>query len=111
MYVELILSGSRKVRRNYKHQSILFGQRCEIRKYFRNILMPGSGFFNFGNTERRNAMLKAQGDKILKRNNPKNKLFTIRKRLLKNLRGQGFNIDEIWVFRQLMIRAPLVIQS
>tara|TARA_R110002049_G_scaffold152437_1_gene316425 strand:- start:23 stop:1477 length:1455 start_codon:yes stop_codon:yes gene_type:complete len=70
-----------------------------------NILMPGSGFFNFGNSERRNAMLKER-DKILKITDPNNRLFTIRNRLLKNLRGQGFNVDEAMGLSATYERAP-----
>ena len=74
----------------------------------RKILMPGSGFFNFGNAERRNAMLKER-DKILKITDPKNRLFTIRNHLLKNLRGKGFNIDEAMVFRQHMKELQVIL--
>jgi hypothetical protein len=67
MYVEF-LSGSRKVpgitAPTVKMSESILG----------NILMPGSGFFNFGNSERRNAMLKER-DKILKITDSNNRLF------------------------------------
>ena len=50
-------------------------------------------------------MLKER-DKILKITDPKNRLFTIRNRLLKNLRGQGFNIDEAMGLSATYERAP-----
>jgi len=98
MYVEF-LSGSRKVP-GIKAPTLMMSENI-----LGNILMPGSGFFNFGNAERRNAMLKER-DKILKITDPKNRLFTIRNRLLKNLRGQGFNIDEAMGLSATYERAP-----
>ena len=98
MYVEF-LSGSRKVP-GIKAPTLMVSENI-----LGNILMPGSGFFNFGNAERRNAMLKER-DKILKITDPKNRLFTIRNRLLKNLRGQGFNIDEAMGLSATYERAP-----
>ena len=49
-----------------------------------NILMPGSGFFNFGNNERRNAMLRER-DKVLGITDRNNRLFSTRNRLVKTL--------------------------
>ena len=98
MYVEY-LSGSRKV------PGITAPTIRITEDILGNILMPGSGFFNFGNAERRNAMLKER-DKILKITDPKNRLFTIRNRLLKNLRGQGFNVDEAMGLSATYERAP-----
>lgn len=98
MYVEF-LSGSRKV------PGITAPTLMVSENILGNILMPGSGFFNFGNAERRNAMLKER-DKILKITDPNNKLFTIRNRLLKNLRGQGFNIDEAMGLSATYEKAP-----
>ena len=98
MYVEY-LSGSRKV------PGITAPTVRITEDILGNILMPGSGFFNFGNAERRNAMLKER-DKILKITDPKNKLFTIRNRLVKNLRGQGFNVDEAMGLSATFERAP-----
>ena len=98
MYVEF-LSGSRKV------PGITAPTVVMSENILGNILMPGSGFFNFGNSERRNAMLKER-DKILKITDPNNRLFTIRNRLLKNLRGQGFNVDEAMGLSATYERAP-----
>ena len=70
-----------------------------------NILMPGSGFFNFGNNERRNAMLRER-DKVLGITDINNRLFTTRNRLVKTLRGQGFNIDEAMGLAATYERAP-----
>jgi len=70
-----------------------------------NILMPGSGFFNFGNAERRNAMLRER-DKILGITDRSNKLFSTRLRLMKKLKGQGFNIDEAMGLSATYERAP-----
>jgi len=98
MYVEF-LSGSRKVP-GITAPTIMMSENI-----LGNILMPGSGFFNFGNAERRNAMLKER-DKILKITDPNNRLFTIRNRLLRNLRGQGFNIDEAMGLSATYERAP-----
>jgi len=98
MYVEF-LSGSRKVP-GITAPTVMMSENI-----LGNILMPGSGFFNFGNAERRNAMLKER-DKILKITDPNNRLFTIRNRLLKNLRGQGFNVDEAMGLSATYERAP-----
>ena len=98
MYVEF-LSGSRKV------PGITAPNVVISENILGNILMPGSGFFNFGNSERRNAMLKER-DKILKITDPNNRLFTIRNRLLRNLRGQGFNVDEAMGLSATYERAP-----
>ena len=98
MYVEF-LSGSRKV------PGITAPTVMVSENILGNILMPGSGFFNFGNAERRNAMLKER-DKILKITDPNNRLFTIRNRLLRNLRGQGFNVDEAMGLSATYERAP-----
>ena len=98
MYVEF-LSGSRKV------PGITAPTVRMSESILGNILMPGSGFFNFGNSERRNAMLKER-DKILKITDPNNRLFTIRNRLLRNLRGQGFNVDEAMGLSATYERAP-----
>jgi hypothetical protein len=70
-----------------------------------NILMPGSGFFNFGNNERRNAMLRER-DKVLGITDINNRLFSTRNRLVKTLRGQGFNIDEAMGLAATYERAP-----
>jgi len=98
MYVEF-LSGSRKV------PGITAPTVRMSESILGNILMPGSGFFNFGNSERRNAMLKER-DKILKITDPNNRLFTTRNRLLRNLRGQGFNVDEAMGLSATYERAP-----
>mgnify|MGYP001487196528 FL=1 len=98
MYVEF-LSGSRKVP-GITAPTVMMSENI-----LGNILMPGSGFFNFGNAERRNAMLKER-DKILKITDPNNRLFTIRNRLLRNLRGQGFNVDEAMGLSATYERAP-----
>ena len=98
MYVEF-LSGSRKVP-GITAPTVMMSENI-----LGNILMPGSGFFNFGNSERRNAMLKER-DKILKITDPNNRLFTIRNRLLRNLRGQGFNVDEAMGLSATYERAP-----
>jgi hypothetical protein len=70
-----------------------------------NILMPGSGFFNFGNNERRNAMLRER-DKVLGITNINNRLFSTRRRLVNTLRGQGFNVDEAMGLAATYERAP-----
>jgi hypothetical protein len=70
-----------------------------------NILMPGSGFFNFGNNERRNAMLRER-DKVLGITDINNRLFSTRNRLVKTLRGQGFNVDEAMGLAATYERAP-----
>ena len=70
-----------------------------------NILMPGSGFFNFGNNERRNAMLRER-DKVLGITDINNRLFSTRNRLVKTLKGQGFNIDEAMGLAATYERAP-----
>jgi len=70
-----------------------------------NILMPGSGFFNFGNAERRNAMLKER-DKVLGITDINNRLFSTRRRLMNQLKGQGFNIDEAMGLSATYERAP-----
>jgi len=98
MYVEF-LSGSRKVP-GITAPTVMMSENI-----LGNILMPGSGFFNFGNAERRNAMLKER-DKILKITDPNNRLFTTRNRLLRNLRGQGFNVDEAMSLSATYERAP-----
>jgi len=98
MYVEF-LSGSRKVP-GITAPTIKISE-----EILGNILMPGSGFFNFGNAERRNAMLKER-DKILKITDPNNRLFTARNRLVKALRGRGFNVDEVMGLSATYERAP-----
>ena len=70
-----------------------------------NILMPGSGFFNFGNNERRNAMLRER-DKVLGITDINNRLFSTRRRLVNTLRGQGFNVDEAMGLSATYERAP-----
>ena len=70
-----------------------------------NILMPGSGFFNFGNAERRNAMLRER-DKVLGITDINNRLFSTRRRLTNQLRGQGVNIDEAMGLSATYERAP-----
>ena len=70
-----------------------------------NILMPGSGFFNFGNAERRNAMLKER-DALLGITDRNNKLFSIRGSLLKKLKNQGMNIDEAMGLSATYEKAP-----
>jgi len=70
-----------------------------------NILMPGSGFFNFGNNERRNAMLRER-DKVLGITDINNRLFSTRRRLVNKLKGQGFNVDEAMGLAATYERAP-----
>ena len=70
-----------------------------------NILMPGSGFFNFGNNERRNAMLRER-DKVLGITDINNRLFSTRRRLVNTLRGKGFNVDEAMGLAATYERAP-----
>src|SRR6056300_1257917 len=70
-----------------------------------NILIPGSCFSNFGNNERRNAMLRER-DKVLGITDINNRLFSTRNRLVKTLRGQGFNIDEAMGLAATYERAP-----
>ena len=70
-----------------------------------NILMPGSGFFNFGNNERRNAMLRER-DKVLGITDINNRLFSTRRRLVNTLKGQGFNVDEAMGLAATYERAP-----
>ena len=70
-----------------------------------NILMPGSGFFNFGNAERRNAMLKER-DSLLGITDRNNKLFSIRGSLVKKLKNQGMNIDEAMGLSATYEKAP-----
>jgi len=56
-----------------------------------NIFVAGNGFFKYGNTERRKAMLKER-DKIL--NTKGEKFSTLRNALAKYYRGSGLAIDE-----------------
>ncbi len=56
-----------------------------------NIFVAGNGFFKYGNTERRKAMLKER-DKIL--NTKGEKFSTLRNALAKYYRGSGLSIDE-----------------
>lgn len=70
-----------------------------------NILMPGSGFFNFGNNERRNAMLRER-DKVLGITDINNRLFSTRRRLVNTLKGKGFNVDEAMGLAATYERAP-----
>jgi len=93
------LTGSRKVP-GIKPPSII-----KVEEILGNILMPGSGFFNFGNAERRNAMLRER-DKVLGITDRNNKLFSTRLRLMKKLKGQGLNIDEAMGLSATYERAP-----
>jgi hypothetical protein len=98
MYVEF-LTGARKV------PGITAPNVTKAEEILGNILMPGSGFFNFGNAERRNAMLKER-DALLGITDRSNKLFSIRGSLVKKLRNQGFNIDEAMGLSATYERAP-----
>ena len=97
-YVEF-LSGSRKV------PGIIAPTLKVSENILGNILMPGSGFFNFGNAERRNAMLKER-DALLGITDRSNKLFSIRGSLVKKLKNQGFNIDEAMGLSATYEKAP-----
>ena len=98
MYVEF-LTGARKV------PGITAPNVNKAEAILGNILMPGSGFFNFGNAERRNAMLKER-DALLGITDRDNKLFSIRGSLVKKLRNQGLNIDEAMGLSATYERAP-----
>ena len=98
MYIEF-LTGARKV------PGITTPSISKTEDILGNILMPGSGFFNFGNAARREAMLKER-DILLGITDRSNKLFSIRGSLSKKLRNQGFNIDEAMGLSATYERAP-----
>ena len=83
-YVE-VLDGSRKV------PGVTIPALAKREEILGNILMPGSGFFKFGNYEIRKRMLKER-DKILKTKGTK--FSTLRNALYKYYRGSGLAIDE-----------------
>ena len=68
-----------------------------------NILMPGSGYFNFGNTERRNALLRER-DRIIKNEGPS--LRSLRNALIKSAAGSGTALDEAMGLAGTATRAP-----
>ena len=68
-----------------------------------NILMPGSGYFNFGNNERRNALLRER-DKIIKNKGPS--LRSLRNALIKSAAGSGTSLDEAMGLAGTATRAP-----
>ena len=68
-----------------------------------NILMPGSGYFNFGNTERRNALLRER-DRIIKNEGPS--LRSLRNALIKSAAGSGTALDEAMGLSGTATRAP-----
>jgi hypothetical protein len=83
-YVE-VLDGSRKV------PGVTIPTLAKTEEILGNILMPGSGFFKFGNYEIRKRMLKER-DQILKTKGTK--FSTLRSALEKYYRGSGLAIDE-----------------
>ena len=83
-YVE-VLDGSRKV------PGLTIPAIAKIEEILGNILMPGSGFFKFGNYEIRKRMMKER-DKIL--NTKGVKFSTLRSALEKFYRGSNLAIDE-----------------
>jgi len=68
-----------------------------------NILMPGSGYFNFGNNERRNALLRER-DRIIKNEGPS--LRSLRNALIKSAAGSGTALDEAMGLSGTATRAP-----
>jgi len=68
-----------------------------------NILMPGSGFFKYGNNERRNAMLRER-DEILKTKGPK--LKRVRDYLTKRGVVPGMHLDETLSLAATYEKAP-----
>ena len=83
-YVE-VLDGLRKV------PGVTIPALAKTEEILGNILMPGSGFFKFGNYEIRKRMLKER-DQILKTKGTK--FSTLRSALEKYYRGSGLAIDE-----------------
>mgnify|MGYP006102948381 FL=1 len=92
-----VLTGSRKVP-GLKAPNI-----AKTEEILGNILMPGSGYFNFGNTERRNALLRER-DRIIKNEGPS--LRSLRNALIKSAAGSGTALDEAMGLAGTATRAP-----
>ncbi len=95
-YVE-VLRGSRTV------PGLTLPGATKIEDILSNILMPGSGFFKFGNNERRNAMLRER-DEILKTKGPK--LKRVRDYLTKRGVVPGMHLDETLSLAATYEKAP-----
>ena len=92
-----VLTGSRKVP-GLKAPNI-----AKTEEILGNILMPGSGYFNFGNTERRNALLRER-DRIIKNEGPS--LRSLRNALIKSAAGSRTSLDEAMGLSGTATRAP-----
>jgi hypothetical protein len=95
-YVE-VLRGSRTV------PGLVLPSITKIEDILSNILVPGSGFWKFGNSERRNAMLRER-DEILKTKGPK--LKRVRDYLTKRGVVAGMHLDETLSLAATYEKAP-----
>ena len=95
-YVE-VLRGSRTV------PGLKLPDANKIEDILSNILVPGSGFFKYGNAERRNAMLRER-DEILKTKGPK--LKRVRDYLAKRGVVPGMHLDETLSLAATYGKAP-----
>ena len=79
---------------------------AQVTEILSNILVEGNGFFNFGDAERRNAMMRER-DKILNLTGPDAfKFKSVRDALVKSFRGSGLAIDEAMGLAGTFDRAP-----
>ena len=92
-----VLTGSRKV------PGLKVPNIAKTEEILSNILMAGSGYFNFGNTERRNALLRER-DKIIQNKGPS--LRSLRNALIKSAAGSRTSLDEAMGLSGTATRAP-----
>ena len=79
---------------------------AQVTEILSNILVEGNGFFNFGDAERRNAMMRER-DIILNNTGPDAfKFKPVRDALVKSFRGSGLAIDEAMGLAGTFDRAP-----